>query len=160
MFWRKQSSSSRHFLAASRKDSIVTGNEAHNDSPGSRTVARRQLAVKKCLPLSAVLSTGEGRSTILAASAVEIARMAQTNGNVLLVGSVPLHSAREVFKTCAAALGRHLLALPDGEVGPRKSWIQCQAMFVFDRHPALETVQRPKSPDGIPPTTETAGSSD
>jgi hypothetical protein len=61
-----------------------------------------------------------------------------------------LESAREVFKTCAAALGPHLLALPDGEVGPRKSWIQCQAIFVFDRHPALETVARPKSPDGIP----------
>jgi hypothetical protein len=76
--------------------------------------------------------------------------MAQANGDVLLVGSVPLESAREVLKTCAAALGRHLFALPDGEVGPRKSWIQCQAMFVFDGHPALETVKRPKSPDGIP----------
>jgi len=76
--------------------------------------------------------------------------MARPNGDVLLVGSVPLESARDVFKTCAAALGPHLLALPDGEVGARKSWIQCQAIFVFDRHPALETVMRPKSPDGIP----------
>jgi hypothetical protein len=76
--------------------------------------------------------------------------MARTNGDVLLVGSVPMESARDVFKTCAAALGHHLVALPDGEVGPRKSWIQCQAILVFDRHPALETVTRPKSLDGIP----------
>ena len=75
--------------------------------------------------------------------------MPQSNGDVLLVGSVPLESARDVFKTCAAALGRHLKALPDGEVGARKSWIQCQAIFVFDRHPALETVKRPISPDGL-----------
>ncbi|HVN26855.1 MAG TPA: hypothetical protein VMT64_00135, partial [Candidatus Binataceae bacterium] len=76
--------------------------------------------------------------------------MAQSNRDVLLVGSVPLDSARDVFQTCAAALGPHLQALPDGEVGARKSWIQCQAMFVFDGHPALETIARPKSPDGIP----------
>jgi hypothetical protein len=75
--------------------------------------------------------------------------MPRPTGDVLLVGSVPLESAREVFKTCAVALGHHLRALPDGEVGARKSWIQCQAVLVFDRHPALETVMRPKSPDGL-----------
>jgi hypothetical protein len=75
--------------------------------------------------------------------------MPQSTGDVLLVGSVPLESARDVFKTCAAALGQHIATLPDGEVGARKSWIQCQAIFVFDRHPALETVKRPLSPDGL-----------
>src|SRR5258707_243892 len=50
--------------------------------------------------------------------------MPDAHGDVLLVGSVPLESAREVFITCAAALGGHLDTLPDGEVGPRKSWIQ------------------------------------
>ena len=75
--------------------------------------------------------------------------MTRSKGDVLLVGSVPLESASEVFTTCTAALGDHLQALPDGEVGARKSWIQCQAIFVFDRHPAIETVARPKSPDGL-----------
>lgn len=75
--------------------------------------------------------------------------MTQSKGDVLLVGSVPLESAREVFTTCTAALGDHLQALPDGEVGARKSWIQCQAIFVFDGHAAIETVARPKSPDGL-----------
>ncbi len=75
--------------------------------------------------------------------------MPQSASDVLLVGSVPLDSAREVFQTCASALGSHLKALPDGEVGARKSWIQCQAKLVFDGHPALETVTRPKSSDGL-----------
>jgi hypothetical protein len=75
--------------------------------------------------------------------------MPQSANDVLLVGSVPLDSAREVFQTCATALGSHLKALPDGEVGARKSWIQCQAKLVFDGHPALETVTRPKSSDGL-----------
>ena len=35
--------------------------------------------------------------------------------NVYLVGSVPLASEKEVFETVSAALGPHLLTLPDGE---------------------------------------------
>lgn len=75
--------------------------------------------------------------------------MTQTHGDVLLVGSVPLESPEAVFKSCCAVLGSHLQALPDGEVGARKSWIQCQAKLTFDGHRALETVNRPKSPDGL-----------
>jgi hypothetical protein len=75
--------------------------------------------------------------------------MPEAQGDVLLVGSVPLESAREVFTTCAAVLGDHLCALPDGEVGPRKSWIQCQALLVFDGHTRIETLSRPKSADGL-----------
>jgi len=73
--------------------------------------------------------------------------MANTKPDVLLVGSVPRESAEEVFKTCSAILGDHLQALPDGEVGVRKTWIQCQAIGVFDKHPAIETVRRPQSAD-------------
>ena len=75
--------------------------------------------------------------------------MPRSTGNVLLVGSVPLESAEEVFKTCATGLSNHLKMFPDGEVGARKSWIQCQAIFVFDRHPSIECIKRPRSPDGI-----------
>ncbi len=77
--------------------------------------------------------------------------MPHAQGDVLLIGSVPRESAEEVFKTCVAVLGTHLQALPDGEVGPRKSWIQCQAKLVFNGHPALETVRRPNSQDGLAP---------
>lgn len=70
-------------------------------------------------------------------------------GDILLVGSVPLESAREVFTTCATALGSHLATIPDGEVGPRKSWIQCQALLVFHGHPDIETVTRPNTADGL-----------
>ena len=75
--------------------------------------------------------------------------MSQSVGDVLLVGSVPLDSAEDVFKTCAASLGDHLKVYPDGEVGARKSWIQCQAKLVFDRHPAIDTVKRPRLEDGF-----------
>lgn len=76
--------------------------------------------------------------------------MSPSTGNILLVGSVPLDSAEEVFKTCAVGLSRHLKMFPDGEVGARKSWIQCQAIFVFSRHSSIECIRRPTSPDGMP----------
>src|SRR5262245_13264284 len=43
--------------------------------------------------------------------------------HVHLVGSVPMRDAREVFETVSAALGQHLLRIPDGETGKRLDWI-------------------------------------
>lgn len=74
--------------------------------------------------------------------------MPRMSGNVHLVGSVPLDSAGQVFETCARALGSHLGALPDGEVGHRIHWIVCQAVFVFNNHPDIELVHRPAPRDG------------
>ena len=43
--------------------------------------------------------------------------------NLLLVGSVPLKSVEDVMHTFGGALGAYLPALPDGEVGERRSWV-------------------------------------
>ena len=43
---------------------------------------------------------------------------------VLLVGSVPLGSAEQVFTACADALDGRVKRLPDGETGPRTNWIR------------------------------------
>ena len=42
---------------------------------------------------------------------------------LLLVGSIPLDSSKEVFETFGKPLAPWLRALPDGETGPRKHWI-------------------------------------
>lgn len=55
---------------------------------------------------------------------------------VLLVGSVPLGSAEQVFTACAAALGGQVKRLPDGETGPRTNWIAWQRA-VLAANPAL-----------------------
>ena len=38
---------------------------------------------------------------------------------VLLVGSVPLTNAEQVFRAAGAILGHHLRRIPDGETGER-----------------------------------------
>ncbi len=48
------------------------------------------------------------------------------NRKILLVGSVPLASAKEVFKKSAARLGEIIPRIPDGETGVRTQWILCQ----------------------------------
>src|SRR5215203_835486 len=56
---------------------------------------------------------------------------------VHLVGSVPLPDSETVFRTVAAALGPHLLRLPDGETGIRQRWIRF-LQDVLASHPAIE----------------------
>jgi hypothetical protein len=64
----------------------------------------------------------------------------------LLVGSIPLDTPEEVFETFGAPLGRHLFAMPDGEVGPRRHWISRVHYQVLAGHPELEVVRHP-APD-------------
>jgi hypothetical protein len=68
---------------------------------------------------------------------------------VLLVGSIPLDTAEEVFSTFGAPLGPSLKAMPDGEVGPRQHWISKVHYQVLSGHADLETVRRPQPENGI-----------
>jgi hypothetical protein len=56
---------------------------------------------------------------------------------VHFVGSIPLPDAETVFRTLAAAAGPHLLRLPDGETGIRKTWIRFLQQVLAD-NPAIE----------------------
>ena len=56
---------------------------------------------------------------------------------VHLVGSVPLGSAEEVFRSVAEALGDRLRRLPDGETGARSDWIVWQYPL-FSSRPQFE----------------------
>ena len=50
-----------------------------------------------------------------------------------LVGSVPLTSAEEVFRSAAEVLGDRLRRIPDGETGPRADWIVWQYPVLSSR---------------------------
>jgi ubiquinone/menaquinone biosynthesis C-methylase UbiE len=52
---------------------------------------------------------------------------------VHLVGSVPLGSADEVFRTLSRELGDRIRRLPDGETGPRADWIVWQYPVLSSR---------------------------
>ena len=66
------------------------------------------------------------------------------SGGVLLVGSVPLRSAEDVFERMAAELGDRVRQLPDGETGPRSDWIVWQYPVLSSR-PEFEV--GPPGPD-------------
>ena len=65
---------------------------------------------------------------------------------LLLVGSVPLETAEEVFRRVGAPLAQYLAYMPDGEVGDRQYWVDGIAYRVLNGHPELETLRRP-APD-------------
>jgi hypothetical protein len=70
------------------------------------------------------------------------------NEELLLVGSVPLDTAEDVMREFGGALGTHLPAVPDGETGERRSWVNRLCYQIFNGHPDLETIKRPEKVDG------------
>jgi hypothetical protein len=69
--------------------------------------------------------------------------------NLLLVGSVPLNTVEDVMRTFGSALGPYLPAMPDGEVGERRSWVNRLSYQIFNGHQDLETLKRPQPVDGV-----------
>ena len=54
-----------------------------------------------------------------------------------LIGSIPLGSSEEVFRTLSKELGSHLGRIPDGETGERSRWVYFQGQMLR-AHPAME----------------------
>ena len=69
--------------------------------------------------------------------------------SLLLVGSVPLDTVEEVMRTFGGALAPYLPAVPDGEVGERRSWVNRLGYQIFNGHLDLDTIRRPKPIDGV-----------
>jgi hypothetical protein len=55
-----------------------------------------------------------------------------------LIGSIPLESTEQVFRTLAGELGPYLGRFPDGETGERARWVYFQGLMLR-AHPAMET---------------------
>ncbi|OGA31606.1 MAG: hypothetical protein A3G80_10200 [Betaproteobacteria bacterium RIFCSPLOWO2_12_FULL_62_13b] len=70
------------------------------------------------------------------------------SNELLLVGSVPLETAEEVFRALGGTLGKWLPYMPDGEVGERQYWVDGFAYRVLNGHPDLETIRRPAPDEG------------
>ena len=59
---------------------------------------------------------------------------------VHLVGSIPLQDAETVFRTLCGVVGPHLVRIPDGETGIRKTWIKFLQEVLAD-NPAIEVAK-------------------
>ena len=83
--------------------------------------------------------------------------------SLLLVGSVPLDSVEDVMRTFGSKLGSYLPAMPDGEVGERRSWVNRLGYQIFNGHQDLDTIRRPKPVNGVeqllPRSRDESGSS-
>ena len=65
------------------------------------------------------------------------------NDDLLLVGSIPLDTPEEVFRSFGPRLGDSLAYLPDGEIGDRRYWIDGIAHRVLNGHREMETTRYP-----------------
>jgi hypothetical protein len=71
--------------------------------------------------------------------------MAETERNVLLVGSIGLPDVETVFRSLAGTVGGSALRFPDGECGPRSHWIMWQLSVIAgnDQFEIGETIEIP-----------------
>lgn len=67
--------------------------------------------------------------------------------DILLVGSIPLKSADEVFSVVGRELDGFVHRIPDGESGDRTDWVEWQSS-VFSRIPFVELVDESTDPTG------------
>ena len=74
----------------------------------------------------------------------------RVNADLLLVGSIPASSTEEAFRAGAAHFGDLVFALPDGETGPRSTWIGYERERLLRPNPALSVVAETTSPTGVP----------
>jgi len=68
---------------------------------------------------------------------------------LLLVGSIPYDTAEEAMTAFGGPLVQFLPALPDGETGERRSWVNRLCYQIFNGHPDLETITRPPKVNGV-----------
>jgi hypothetical protein len=61
----------------------------------------------------------------------------QASERLHLIGSIPLGSSEEVFRTLARELGPFLSRIPDGETGERSRWVYFQGQMLR-AHPDME----------------------
>jgi hypothetical protein len=61
----------------------------------------------------------------------------QAGERLHLIGSIPLGSSEEVFRTLSQELGAHLSRIPDGETGERSRWVYFQGQMLR-AHPDME----------------------
>ena len=61
----------------------------------------------------------------------------QASERLQLIGSIPLDTSEQVFRTLARELGPYLGRMPDGETGERSRWVYFQGQMLR-AHPAME----------------------
>jgi hypothetical protein len=64
-------------------------------------------------------------------------------GDIMLVGSLPFETVEEGLRAVGSKLGGDVIAIPDGEVGPRKMWCMFLATDTYSKHPDLVESRRP-----------------
>src|SRR5262245_3704997 len=101
-------------------------------SCGSTLPLHPHCRISSCASTSSPRSDGQWR--------VRGEIMAKLRADMLLVGSVNLHTVEEVFTTCGKLMGDHVPALPDGELGERSMWIYFLAAHTYHGHPAITTI--------------------
>jgi hypothetical protein len=71
------------------------------------------------------------------------ANVQRAQGKIMMVGSLPFETVEVGLRAVGSKLGADVIAIPDGEVGPRKMWCMFLASDTYAKHPDLAESRRP-----------------
>jgi hypothetical protein len=74
----------------------------------------------------------------------------RVSSDLLLVGSLPVTTVDTALSLAAGLFADEVFAIPDGEPGPRSSWVGYERERLMRTHPDIETTRDTPSPTGIP----------
>ena len=74
----------------------------------------------------------------------------RVTSELLLVGSLPAESTDQALRAGAELCSDGVVALPDGETGPRAAWVGYEREQLCRKNPDVEVVHETESPTGIP----------
>jgi hypothetical protein len=82
--------------------------------------------------------------------AKEAAMARRVNSELLLVGSLPADSTESALRSAAGFFGELVVALPDGETGPRAGWVSYEREKLVRPNEGMVTLTETPSPTGLP----------
>jgi hypothetical protein len=74
----------------------------------------------------------------------------RVDSELLLVGSLPADDTETALLQAAEFFGDLVVALPDGETGPRSGWVSYERERLVRPNPGVVTVKETDSPTGLP----------
>ncbi len=74
----------------------------------------------------------------------------RVNSELLLVGSLPADSGESALRLAAGFFGDLVVALPDGETGPRAGWVSYEREMLVRPNEGVVTLSETDSPTGLP----------
>jgi hypothetical protein len=141
--WRHPMAKRKKRAAASRSSRKKRIPPKRRTAAKRRTTAKQRTATKRRISAKRQ-SAAKRRAAPRRSNASKRSQSdPRIRGDIMLVGSLPFETVEEGLRAVGSKLGDDVIAIPDGEIGPRKMWCMFLATDTYSKHHDLVESRRP-----------------